>query len=236
MTKKREKNIAYTFVGAILLASILFSGSIIFQTHQEDKLRNAKVDVLKDWKISIDDNRTYQPGDVITINSIFKKLINVKGESHRYFQCYKPGTKDWDSYIEANRNSGTAVPTNNGRSAYTVVVPLNLGKLPNTCRIYVITTYNVDEYHRAFQEIAYTNSFTVMPRQGIVNNNSETLIYTDNPDIKQYNSSYTPPNTSQPIVIYKDNVSNPTLEDSPEVPKSSLVPRTINNLLDKVGL
>lgn len=219
----------------VVLGTLFICISIIYKTQQEEKLANSPVDVLRDWKITVDSSKTYKPGEPVPITSTFKKLVNSKGETVRYFQCYKPGTTDWDSYIQANKNTGTASPTTNGKAIYTAVVPLNLGILPNTCRIYVVTTYNVNKYHPAFQETNYSNTFTVVQREGIVSNESgQTLIYTNNQPSKTYDSTFTP-NTSQqsPIVILQTAPSSPSEENSsPTTPKQGI----IQNILNKVGL
>lgn len=228
-----ERSGAYFLTALVLLSSVFILLNGFYNRQQEERLRNTPVDVLTNWTLRVDDSKTYMPGDVIQVESKFTKLINVKGTSERYIQCMKAHSMEWDGLVLSNRTKGTQQPIKNGKATYGVGIPLNVGELPNTCRVCPVVTYNVNKYHPAFQETTCSNTFTIEPRPGIVTNPyGQTIIYTngkpqDKPDDK---ASIVIPSDSQPIVITQQT-SQP--EANEENSPSTVRPKGIvNRVLD----
>lgn len=198
---------------AVALAAIPVTVS--YKVHEENTLANAPVDVIKNWTIHVDNTKIYHPGDTVIVDSHFTKLLDVTGTAVRYIQCRKPAPNqnEWDALYLANKVPAVQGKTANGHSTYNIGIPLNPGVLPSTCRLYIASTYDVNEYHPAFQEHAYSNTFTVQP----VDLSGKTIIYTNDPQTTSdtVNSIVKLPDQTQPIIIYENNTgSSPAQNDS----------------------
>jgi len=189
--------------------------SVVYKIKQDQALANRPVDVLQNWKITVPDGE-YQPGDVIKVTSEFKKVLDIAPTtSDRYIQCLIPGTTEWDSLIPANKGVRSNPVTEFARTVYDVGIPLSIGQLPNTCRVYSVITYNVNKYNPTFQEVNWTNNFKVVAREGIVQNGDETYIYRDSSPKAQNDPQSSLSPEDDPIIIYRSSPQE-TDVDAPE--------------------
>lgn len=232
---KLEHRIVYAVIGLLFAVTVIIGGALVYYTQQQNKLANAPVDVLTNWTLKVDSSHPYQPGDLIPVSSKVTKLINVSGQSNRFIQCYKPNTKEWDALIPVNVTKATNPASQNRSGGFTIGIPLSIGVLPNTCRIYVSVTYDVNKYHPAFQESNYTNAFSIIPRPGLVSESpNETIIYPGTPTNNSSKSSEVTVPDQTPIVIYRNDTPASDSENSPasnQQPNQNIIQRILGRIL-----
>lgn len=121
---------------------------------------NMSVDVLKDWKLIMNQDSAYV-GDTVVIESVYHKTMNVTGVSTRYMEC-----KNSDGILiryavseaKANRASGQT------GTGIMIVVPSTIPDLPTKCRINIIIDYEIYKFRHVI-ESQQTKEFTLYPRK-----------------------------------------------------------------------
>lgn len=219
----------------LLIVAIGIFGLLVVLSIEENRLRHEPVDVLENWSLKVDGSRPYKPGETVTVDSKFDKILSITGNSNRFVQCLRPQyfptveaelalnpnydipSKYWDGYVLSNTIKANQPKTNDGGTQFVIGIPLSIVNLPNYCRVYVSITYNVNKYHPAFQENNYSNIFRVEPRDTLIQQGSETFIFTDevDQDNPQAYSIPSPSNPEQPIIIYRTEPSETVPENAP---------------------
>lgn len=234
--KRVSHLISFERIVATLLvtAAVGITLAIGYRAYNESKLANAPVDVLKNWTLEVNRDKPYRPGDTISVQSTFTKLVAAKGESERSIQCvkterieealtnypnkfYNPPAELWGGRVNSNEGNGTKGKVTNGKTTIDVGIPFAVGQLPNVCRIAIVAVYNVNKYNTAFPETAYSNIFLIEPRPGIVTADSTTTyVYTDDssPNDGQAYISLTPQN-GESVIIYQNPSPSPSEETAP---------------------
>jgi hypothetical protein len=116
------------------------------------------VDVLKNWKLTLPEQKIYA-GDKITVQSVYTKTMNVKGESVRYLDCQN---KD-DITIRYPLNQAIADrAARAGGTGVVVVMPDTVPDLPAKCRVSIVIDYPVFPWRHVI-ETNETEEFTLHP-------------------------------------------------------------------------
>lgn len=136
--------------------AIAFAGSLVVVTFIFSYMVLSPVDVLTDWKVSVE-NKTYHPTDDIYLNVEYKKIRPVSGDTYYYLECENPSrglVRYPISIVEANRPEGSGVVQQPLR------IPPTIPDLPRQCRIAISVEYIIYTF-RSFAENNQTNWFTV---------------------------------------------------------------------------
>lgn len=199
-------------VGGILLFYLLFS----------------PVQVLTHWQLHVDDSQAYMPASTVNISSTYTKVRDVSGVSKKYLQCHKPNSTDWDGYIPLSESDANKPSTTAGHSATAVAIPLDVPSLPNTCRIYIHVSYQINPL-RTYEQHNYSNSFHVnKPTSPMIQQQSLAPQSTNETNSQQ---AIVTPNiqTPQPqeTDTFQNNEAPSTVENAPPTKQTGIIQRIL---------
>ncbi|MGW6120425.1 hypothetical protein ACWFRF_15390 [Nocardia sp. NPDC055165] len=142
--------LAFAFAGALVTASLALAYALL-----------APIDVVQDWKISVED-REYALGDEFVIQASYKKVMEVTGTAYYYVDCQNQRgsiSRYPISQSEGNRRAGS------GSTEIPMRLPTAIPGLPARCRAAISVDYNIYTF-RKFTENNESNWFTVISKKG----------------------------------------------------------------------
>lgn len=208
---------------------ILISGVFLFY------LLFSPVQVLTHWQLKVDGSKPYMPASTVNISSTYTKVRNVSGVSKKYLQCHKPNSTEWDSYIPLTESDANKPSITVGHSVTAVAIPLDVPSLPNTCRIYIHVSYQINPL-RTYEQYNYSNSFHVnKPISPIVqqqslapqpDTNSQQAIVTPSitPETGDSNTTIPQPQTTD---TFQNNEAPSTPENAPPTKQKGIIGRIL---------
>lgn len=152
LPKIRRPNISSTQ----FTSYVLFALSIVILAMAA--YMNFRIDVLSDWRLELPKDDIHI-GDVIVVESIYKKELDVSGKSTRYIECKNERgifIRYPISEATANRSSGK-----NG-TGIIMKIPNSIPDAPVTCRINVTIDYEIMAWRHVI-ESQNSKTFTLYP-------------------------------------------------------------------------
>lgn len=134
----------------MMVLSAIFIAASVYMTFS--------IDVLKDWTLTLPQQEVHAK-DTITIQSVYTKVMSVKGESFRYLDCKnKNGIT-----IRYPLNQAIADrAAQKGGTGVVVIMPDNVPDLPAKCKVSVVIDYPVLPWRHVI-ETQETKEFTLLP-------------------------------------------------------------------------
>lgn len=152
MREKIRRNIIPAAVIFMLLIGIAFLYAMF-----------VPITVVKDWRINVDNNKVYRPGEAILVKNQFTKVREATGISTHYIEC-KDTFGNYNTKQEINE-SEVKRPAGATAEDIQLVIPSLTVPTPTTCRIHIIRIYHGVNGFRTVIVNNYSNEFFVDPPQ-----------------------------------------------------------------------
>lgn len=203
--------ITYTITTVIVLSCVLFAYMAL-----------SPIDILQNWKLTVDTSKEYKEGSVLTVNTQFDKVRSITGISKRYIICDTPNNANVRFPLnEADADRGETV---SNREQIYFTIPTTLPSLPANCEVEIVIEYTVYSF-RKHLEIQRSNPFKVIedkkakaeePESGNIYTESSEADYPQNSRVMPREIPREIPKPAERQVQPPKDTTKPTTdEDSP---------------------